>query len=92
MTVYWAQRYYPQLLPPDLFARLNEGTARSAYRYTDNEWLVIQNCKTGEVLKEWNSPYGIRVNRAGLRKLFSNRIDVNVCYLLLVYKGGACAD
>lgn len=88
MTVYWAFRYYPQLLPTHLQERLNEGQARSAYRYTENEWLIIQNCKTGEVLKEWNSPYGIRVNRAGLRKLFLDGIDVKVRYPLHFHKEG----
>jgi hypothetical protein len=86
MTVYWAFRYYPHLLPPYLQERLNEGQARSAYRYTDNEWLVIQNCQTGEVLKEWNSPYGIRVNRAGLRKLLVDGINVEVCDPLSSHK------
>ena len=86
--MYWAFPYFQQLLPQHLQERLQEALVRPHYRATANEQLVISNIQTGEVLKEFNYPNAIRVNRAGMRKLVVDGIDVAVCYPLRLQKGG----
>ncbi|KAF2103127.1 FAD/NAD(P)-binding domain-containing protein, partial [Rhizodiscina lignyota] len=76
MTMFWSFRYYPQLLPDDLLARAHEAQVRPWYRATETEEMVLRNTETGEVLKKVNSPYAVRVHRAGLRKLLLDGIDV----------------
>lgn len=86
MTVFWAFRHYPLLLPQNLQDKFYEAQVRPWYRATDNEVLVVRNAQTGEVLKEVNSPYAIRVHKAGLRQLLVDGIDVKVCYPVRFWK------
>lgn len=76
--MFWSFKYYPHLLPEALQARVYEAQTRPFYRATEKEEMVLRNAATGEVLKRVNSPYAIRVHRAGLRTLLLDGIDVQV--------------
>ncbi|KAM0264119.1 hypothetical protein ACHAQJ_000864 [Trichoderma viride] len=76
MTIGWSFRYYEELLPEKIFDRIYEAQVKQYYRPTAIEELVIRNTETNEILKKVNSPYAMRVHRAGLRKLLLNGIDV----------------
>jgi hypothetical protein len=79
MSIYWAFPYFEKLLPAHLYARLQEALVRPHYVATAEEKLVISNCQTGEIVKEFNYPYAIRTNRMGIRKLAVEGLDVVVC-------------
>ncbi|EHK23393.1 uncharacterized protein TRIVIDRAFT_64161 [Trichoderma virens Gv29-8] len=76
MTIFWSFRHYPVLLPEELNSRIHEAQSKPYYRPTAVEELVVRNSETGEILKKVNSPYAMRVNRVGMRKLLLNGINV----------------
>jgi hypothetical protein len=80
MTIAWSFRYYAELLPEEIFDRIHEAQVRQYYRPTAVEELVIRNSQNNEILKKVNSPYAMRIHRAGLRKLLLNGIKVQVYF------------
>lgn len=82
MTVFWSFRHYPELLTEELHNRIHEAQVKEYYRPTAVEELAIRNTETGEILKKVNSPYAMRVNRVGMRKLLLNGINVQVYFVI----------
>lgn len=76
MGIHWAIPMLKNLLPEDLFARLNEAQNDPSLKPQPQDVFRMYDGRSGEILKELPVPGMIRVSRRKMRAFCSQRIDV----------------
>jgi hypothetical protein len=87
MAIHWSVPHLKTLLPPALYARLNEAYCDPFSGTIDK--TTVYNSASGEVLKELPMPGMIRVDRNRMRALCSEGLDIHYSKDLSGLKYGA---
>lgn len=80
MGVHWSLPQLQQLLPEELWARLNEAQSDPFHVAPETDVLPMYNAQTGECIKNIPIPKAIRYSRRKLRAFLTQGIDVEVLY------------
>ena len=77
MLIHWSLSFLQELLPPDLWARIQEAQVDPSLPVMEDRIPMI-NGLNGEVIKYIDTPKSIRVSRRKMRAFCSQGLDIQV--------------
>jgi 2-polyprenyl-6-methoxyphenol hydroxylase-like FAD-dependent oxidoreductase len=76
MGIYWSRPLLENLLTPEMFARITEGTADPTLDPSKEAFIPVLHGDTGELLHKIELSWVLRLSRLKVRTLFSEGVDV----------------
>ena len=77
MSIHWSLSFLEQLLPPELFARINEAQGDPTLPM-EEDIMPLVNGLNGKLIKNLVTPRTIRVSRRKMRALCSQGLNIQV--------------